>query len=118
MIEPVLVDHAQLTPGVCGFCRTHEGPFVDTRNTLVPNARYLCVKTCASQVARLAGFVSPSEVVERDELIETQQQHIRVVEAQLEVAGSDVDRLGDVIGAKVYDFLKEKEERRPEQVPA
>lgn len=47
---------------------------------------------------------------------ETEALRARVTELEEELAAArqDVGGIAEVIGAKVYDFLKEKEERRPE----
>lgn len=101
MLDPLVVEVAQMRPGVCALCRTHVGPFVDTRVELaVVGHVYVCVKTCGGQIAALGGFVPGETLAERDRQLADAIAEVADLEAALERAGearvvpfADVERL-------------------------
>lgn len=100
MLDPVLTDVATMQPGTCWLCRTIKGPFVDTRVQCIEGRVYVCVETCAAQIAGLSGFVSAVVLAERDaQLAETVAEIIDLeaaleqAEAQQVVPIAEVERL-------------------------
>jgi len=49
--DPGYIDVAERQPGVCALCRSHKGPFIDTRVDTPWGRIYVCVTTCGSQIA-------------------------------------------------------------------
>lgn len=87
MLDPVVVEVAQMRPGVCALCRTHVGPFVDTRvDVAVVGRVYVCVRTCGGQIASLAGFVSAGDLAERDQQLDDAVAEVADLEAALDRA--------------------------------
>lgn len=83
MLDPVLVDVAQMQPGTCFLCRTIVGPFVDTWVTAIEGRVYVCTTTCASQIASLAGFVAAGDLAERDQQLDDALAEVADLEAAL-----------------------------------
>lgn len=98
MNDPHLVDHAEVTPGYCFFCKSITGPFVDTRVTAPPLQRiYICAHTCGVQVADLCGSqevaVRDEEIARLNERVGVLLQELADAEATRVVPLADVERL-------------------------
>lgn len=65
MREPVLVEAPTLQPGRCFCCGTVAGPMVDTMVETFDGRVYVCVATCLTPMARLAGLGPIAELEQK-----------------------------------------------------
>lgn len=111
MNDPRLVEHAQVTPGYCFFCKSVNGPFIDTKVTAPPLQRiYMCAHTCGVQVADLCSSqeigVRDAEIAALTARVNALLQELADAEAAKVVPASDLQ-------ARLEEYLEEaREERR------
>lgn len=88
MLDPHLVDVAELLPGVCATCRSINGPFVDTRVDTPWGRVYICAHTCGPQLSDLC---QGQEIQRRDVAIDGLL--VQVTELQEQLVASEASRV-------------------------
>lgn len=103
MIPPNLLDQPVHLPGTCFFCRSHEGPVVDTQAEVPGEGRvYICTRICLPLFAGTAGYATPETRERLEERLADADLRISALENDLAwernhkvVAVSDILKLAD-----------------------
>lgn len=110
----VLVESADLRPGLCMFLKTAQGPFIDLLRDFDfdhDGRMYVSVQY-AMELGRAAGLVDPGDVDAARGELEAARARIVELEDELSVADSVIDAI-DVIESR--DFRARRKPGRPKR---